>query len=51
MTAKRKLASLHSERFPGESVAYRKARDKLLQAEIELRSRLVARVRGRERWW
>src|SRR5512145_2853638 len=29
--------SLHSERFPGESGEYRKARDRLLEAEIELR--------------
>jgi predicted dithiol-disulfide oxidoreductase (DUF899 family) len=29
--------ALHSTRFPGESAAYRSARDKLLQAEIDLR--------------
>jgi predicted dithiol-disulfide oxidoreductase (DUF899 family) len=42
--AKRKPASkpLHTERFPGESKAYRSARDKLLKAEIELRSRIEA---------
>ena len=41
MTAKAKqqsvTASKHSVRFPGESADYRKARDKLLEAEIELR--------------
>lgn len=37
--AKRKPApaTIHSARFPGESAGYRKARDKLLKAEIELR--------------
>jgi predicted dithiol-disulfide oxidoreductase (DUF899 family) len=34
--------SLHAERFPGESAEYRAARDKLLQAEIELRRSLEA---------
>jgi len=29
--------SKHSVRFPGETDAYRAARDKLLDAEIELR--------------
>ncbi len=29
---------LHAERFPGESKAYRSARDKLLRAEMELRN-------------
>ena len=29
--------SLHAIRFPGESAAYRAARDELLAAEIELR--------------
>ena len=29
---------LHDERFPGESKAYRSARDKLLRAEMELRN-------------
>jgi len=33
---------LHSERFPGESPAYRKARNKLLEAEIELRRQTEA---------
>jgi len=47
MTAKRKQVSLHSERFPGESADYRNARDRLLEAEIELRRRLedVAKLR------
>ncbi len=31
---------LHAERFPGESKAYRSARDRLLRAEMELRSRV-----------
>src|ERR1019366_4089770 len=31
---------LHAERFPGEGKAYRSARDKLLRAEMELRSRV-----------
>ena len=31
--------TLHLERFPGESKAYRAARDKLLRAEIDLRRR------------
>ena len=30
-------SSKHEVRFPGESAAYRAARDKLLDAEIELR--------------
>jgi predicted dithiol-disulfide oxidoreductase (DUF899 family) len=34
--------SLHSTRFPGESVEYRGARDRLLQAEIDLRRSLEA---------
>lgn len=29
--------SLHSIRFPGESAAYREARDRLLEAEMNLR--------------
>jgi predicted dithiol-disulfide oxidoreductase (DUF899 family) len=32
--------ALHAERFPGESKDYRKARNKLLQAEIDLRRRI-----------
>jgi predicted dithiol-disulfide oxidoreductase (DUF899 family) len=38
---------LHSVRFPGEDTAYREARDKLLEAEIELRKNLetVAELR------
>src|ERR1039458_2580462 len=31
---------LHAERFPGESKAYRLARDKLLRAEMELRNHI-----------
>ena len=40
-------ASLHAKRFPGESTAYRAARDRLLAAEIELRRNIekVAAVR------
>ena len=33
-------ASLHSSRFPGETSAYRDARDKLLEAEVRLRKNL-----------
>jgi predicted dithiol-disulfide oxidoreductase (DUF899 family) len=33
---------LHTVRFPGESEAYRRARDELLEAEIELRRRIEA---------
>jgi len=44
MTASKKPAPeptmLHSVRFPGESAAYRSARDELLRAEIDLRRRL-----------
>ncbi len=38
---------MHSVRFPGESGQYRSARDKLLEAELELRKQLedVARLR------
>jgi len=32
--------SIHSRRFPGESAAYRAARDRLLRAELELRRNL-----------
>ena len=32
--------SLHSVRFPGESAAYREARDRLLEAEMNLRKNL-----------
>ena len=35
-------AKLHDARFPGESAAYRAARDELLQAEIELRRQTEA---------
>jgi hypothetical protein len=31
MTAKQDQVALHTERFPGESADYRKARNKLLQ--------------------
>ena len=34
------MAELHSFRFPGESDSYRRARNNLLQAEIELRRRV-----------
>jgi len=34
--------SAHSIRFPGESDAYRAARDELLEAEIELRRNIEA---------
>jgi predicted dithiol-disulfide oxidoreductase (DUF899 family) len=49
MTAKDTPMSLHAERFPGESAEYRKARNELLQAEIELRRRVeeVAALRRR----
>jgi predicted dithiol-disulfide oxidoreductase (DUF899 family) len=42
--AKRKPASgaIHAVRFPGESPAYRKARDKLLKAEMALRANVEA---------
>jgi predicted dithiol-disulfide oxidoreductase (DUF899 family) len=44
MTAKTKQkpasASIHSQRFPGESADYRAARDKLLTAEMNLRREL-----------
>ncbi|HTH68036.1 MAG TPA: DUF899 family protein [Rhodanobacter sp.] len=33
---------LHAVRFPGESAAYRVARDRLLHAEIELRQQVEA---------
>jgi predicted dithiol-disulfide oxidoreductase (DUF899 family) len=49
MNAKHTPISLHAERFPGESAEYRKARNELLEAEIELRRRLedVAALRRR----
>ena len=34
--------SLHKVRFPGESPAYREARNELLEAEVELRKKLEA---------
>jgi len=36
-TKEKAAKPLHAERFPGESKAYRAARDKLLRAEMELR--------------
>lgn len=33
-------SSLHSVRFPGESPSYRDARNKLLEAEVELRKKV-----------
>jgi predicted dithiol-disulfide oxidoreductase (DUF899 family) len=36
------MADLHPVRFPGESQQYRAARNRLLEAEIELRARLEA---------
>jgi len=43
-TPKRKPArkALHEERFPNEGKAYRAARDRLLEAEVELRRRVEA---------
>src|SRR5262245_56638473 len=42
--ARRKTSSksMHTMRFPGESPAYREARDRLLQAELELRRSVEA---------
>ena len=37
---KTQTASLHAKRFPGESAAYRAARDRLLAAEVALRRNL-----------
>lgn len=34
--------SVHSVRFPGESVSYREARDQLLEVEMNLRKNLEA---------
>jgi predicted dithiol-disulfide oxidoreductase (DUF899 family) len=42
MTASKTRDSLHEVRFPGESSAYRDARDSLLKAEIELRRQIEA---------
>lgn len=36
------MARLHERRFPGESDAYREARDRLLDAEMDLRKRVEA---------
>ena len=40
-------SSLHTNRFPGESTAYREARDQLLKAELTLRKNIeeVANLR------
>jgi hypothetical protein len=37
---------LHDVRFPGESSGYREARNKLLEAEIELRRRVEELLRS-----
>lgn len=37
-----RVEPLHAIRFPGESAAYRRARDELLRAEIELRAQIEA---------
>ena len=37
---KAKDRALHGERFPNENAAYRRARDRLLRAEIDLRNRI-----------
>ena len=42
MTALEGQKSLHDLRFPGESQEYRRARDELLQAEIDLRRQTEA---------
>ena len=34
------MSSLHSFRFPGESSSYRDLRDKLLEAEVDLRKKV-----------
>ena len=44
-----KTASLSTARFPGESAAYRRARDKLLGAEIALRRQIEAVAAQRRR--
>ncbi len=36
------MATLHAERFPGETPAYRKARDRLLKAERKLHHQVLA---------
>lgn len=41
------MGALHDVRFPGESDAYRAARDRLLEAEIELRRQLTALAAAR----
>ncbi len=41
-TASDGVAPLHAIRFPGESAAYRRARDELLRAEIALRGQIEA---------
>lgn len=47
--ARKAAAPLSSVRFPGESAAYRRARDKLLQAEIDLRRQIEAVAAQRRR--
>ena len=44
--------SHHPSRFPGESEAYRKARNELLEAEVNLRRSIesVAALRRKLRW-
>ena len=47
--AKRAAKPLHAQRFPGESAAYRAARDRLTRAEVQLRDHVeqVAALRRR----
>jgi predicted dithiol-disulfide oxidoreductase (DUF899 family) len=42
MTASKAQKPLHEVRFPGESAEYRRARDELLKAEIDLRRQIEA---------
>jgi len=35
-------STLHSTRFPGETIEYREARDRLLEAEVALRKQTEA---------
>lgn len=41
--------TLHAQHFPGETSAYRKARDRLLKAEIDLRRRVEAVAAARRK--
>jgi predicted dithiol-disulfide oxidoreductase (DUF899 family) len=43
------VKTLHAERFPNESSAYRKARDQLLKAEIDLRRRVESVAAARRK--